>query len=194
MAVFCWLWFQEDENQPNTREHIIAIIISSFAAIASARALALLLPFRLRPQHEMGLSFRLPLGQDPAVLSGWSSFPSDHAVLFVALAVGLFFISRKIGLSALLYTIIFIALPRMYLGLHYPTDILAGGLIGLVIGWLMNRKIVLNAVSKPILQWSRRHPGLFYTLLFLTFFQIAELFGSSRSLLNGAYHMIRYIL
>jgi hypothetical protein len=60
------------------------------------------------------------------LLSGWSSFPSDHACLFFALATGLCLISPVIGGLALLHASLIVSLPRIYLGLHYPTDVLAG--------------------------------------------------------------------
>ncbi|MEX0732094.1 MAG: phosphatase PAP2 family protein [Aquisalimonadaceae bacterium] len=57
------------------------------------------------------------------------SFPSGHtlhAVLFSTLAIAWF-----PGLALLLLpTVILIALSRVVLGLHYPTDVLVGGLIG----------------------------------------------------------------
>lgn len=105
-----------------------------------ARVMALTLPMRLRPIHEETLAFLPPHGMEKATLEfeGWSSFPSDHAFLFFALGTGFLFVSRKAGILALAYTTLFIAFPRMYLGLHYPTDILVGGLIGIIVAVLDN--------------------------------------------------------
>jgi undecaprenyl-diphosphatase len=131
-----------------------------------------------------------PYGVDENALVRLSSFPSDHAVLFFGLATGLFFVSRMLGVLALLYTAIFIALPRMYLGLHYPTDILGGAAVGVVITWLGNvwlpRTRAVRAITR--LSWSR--PMYFYPLLFIVTYQIADLFASSREIVGGIFKLV----
>ena len=130
VTIVWWLWFKREQPDSHHREHILATFIGCVTGMALARFWALTLPFRLRPLHEAGLNFLLPYGTSSAILDGWSSFPSDHAVLFFALSTGLLFVSRKAGIFALAYTALFIAFPRIYLGLHYPTDIIAGAEIG----------------------------------------------------------------
>ena len=72
----------------------------------------------------------MPYGMSTERLYGWSSFPSDHAILFMALAVAIFLASRRFGWLALTYTTLCIIGPRVYLGWHWPTDVLAGALLG----------------------------------------------------------------
>ncbi len=58
-----------------------------------------------------------------------SSFPSDHATGAMAIAVALWAYNRKWGTP--LVTIAFlIGLSRIYVGHHYPTDVLGGILVG----------------------------------------------------------------
>lgn len=197
-GVFCmviwWLWFKNDERQSDNRNHIISILLSCFVSVLLARTLALLLPFRERPMHEAALNFILPYGIDPDLLIKWSSFPSDHAVLFFALSTGFLFISKKVGILAFIYTSIFIAFPRIYLGIHYPTDIIVGGLIGLTIGWLANQSIIINKISQPILTWSKKMPGLFYALFFLITYQIASLFDTARNFAHFGIELLKHII
>ncbi len=131
LIIFWWGWFRVNKHQLLVQVHLVSTLFGCFIAMVLARALALLLPFRLRPLHEESLVFMPPYGMKLTELEGWSSFPSDHAVLFYALSAGMFYISRKVGIFALvyttlLYTTLFIGLPRVYLGLHYPTDIVRG--------------------------------------------------------------------
>jgi undecaprenyl-diphosphatase len=152
------------------------------------------LPFRLRPLHEESLHFLLPFGMTTTVLEGWSSFPSDHAVLFIALSTGLLFVSRWVGTFSLSYTVLFIGFPRVYLGLHYPTDIIAGAIIGMTIALLGNIYLVQSTLIQSITNWSYSKPNLFYPLFFLLTYQIAELFDHSRSLVSAVIKLIRNII
>lgn len=58
-----------------------------------------------------------------------SSFVSDHAALTAALAVGLFMVSRKAGLLAGALALAE-GFTQVYLGTHYPTDVIGGFALG----------------------------------------------------------------
>ena len=194
VTIFWWGWFKSNKNQAQVRVHMISTLFSCFIAIITARALALLLPFRFRPLHEKGLNFLLPYGMVPTTLEHWSSFPSDHATLFYTLSTGMFFISKKIGTIAIAYTTLFIALPRIYLGLHYPTDIIAGALIGIMIAFLCNKTTFDENVSQPVLSWSSLKPEIFYPIFFIITFQIADTFDSSRAIVRFLYSIFKAII
>lgn len=63
------------------------------------------------------------------------SFPSGHALFFSALATVIFLINKKMGYWFIACAIL-ISLTRIAVGIHYPSDILFGALIGIFIGWL----------------------------------------------------------
>lgn len=62
--------------------------------------------------------------------SGDPSFPSDHATAAFAIAFTVLFFSMRIG-SVLLAAAGAIGVSRILVGLHYPSDVLAGAVIGL---------------------------------------------------------------
>jgi undecaprenyl-diphosphatase len=58
-----------------------------------------------------------------------SSFPSDHATAAFAIAVSILLRSRRAGLFALAMAIV-LAVARVAVGVHYPSDVLVGALVG----------------------------------------------------------------
>ena len=69
-----------------------------------------------------------PLGGAPSSLS----FPSAHATASFAVATAM---TRVEPLGALAFLLAFaLALGRPYLGMHYPSDVLAGALLGILLG------------------------------------------------------------
>jgi len=71
----------------------------------------------------------------PLGCNGTFSFPSNHAVNNFAAAVFFYKLFPKLK-WLLLITASLVALSRVYLGLHYPSDILGGALIGSAFGYL----------------------------------------------------------
>jgi len=72
-----------------------------------------------------------PLGGAPSSLS----FPSAHATSSFAVATAM---TRVDPLGALAFLLAFaLALGRPYLGMHYPSDVLAGALLGVALGLLV---------------------------------------------------------
>jgi len=85
------------------------------------------------------------------------SFPSDHAVIVGAVATGLLLVNRRLGLLAALAAAL-MAFARVYIGAHYPWDVLGGLVLGaavVLLGWLLLRHPLTNLTT-----WLRRQPGL----------------------------------
>ena len=67
------------------------------------------------------------------------SFPSDHATVAGAVAVGLLFANRRWGIITVVLAIL-MAFTRVYVGAHYPGDVLAGLALGGLVstaGWFV---------------------------------------------------------
>ena len=80
------------------------------------------------------------------IRTGESSFPSGHAASSFAAATSLFLYRKKVGLPAYLLAGA-IAFSRLYIGVHYPTDVLTGMVIGVMCGVVVN-KLVRKRVNK----------------------------------------------
>jgi undecaprenyl-diphosphatase len=166
-AFLWWGWFRDSSKKEVERAILIAGTISAIVSLAVCRVLAYILPYRERPVFVPELHFRLPLGVDPSTLITWSSFPSDHAGLFFSLATTLFFISRRAGIAAGIYTALFVCFPRVYTGFHFPTDILAGAVIGIAVTSLILQHTIRDMLAKQPLRIFRARPVVFYVLAYL---------------------------
>jgi undecaprenyl-diphosphatase len=187
VGLMWWLWF-DPEDVRRKREVLLAALIASVPALIIAKTLTVV-TFRPRPLNEARLVFHVPHSVTPAEWKQLSSFPSDHAVLFFAMAAGIFIASRRAGWFALFYVSAFICLPRMYLGEHYATDILAGAAIGIIPVCVAN----LPRIRQPLTHWGLKlldaNPSLFYCLAFLVLYQVVELFEPMIKMGKFLYHL-----
>lgn len=95
---------------------------------------------RLRPSHEPGLENLLHYVDN--YRGGLYSFPSSHATNFFALVTYLCLITaKKIKWFACLLVpvALLVCYSRMYLGVHYPSDVLCGAMIGAFLGWIFSK-------------------------------------------------------
>jgi undecaprenyl-diphosphatase len=86
---------------------------------------------------------------EPLFLYGsHDSFPSGHATIFFALATAIWFSHRWAG-AAFFVAAILISIARVMVGIHYPVDILAGAIIGILVAALLHQ--VLRKYIQPLL-------------------------------------------
>ncbi|BDG03249.1 phosphatase PAP2 family protein [Anaeromyxobacter oryzae] len=188
-AVLLARWFgaAPEHDRVRRREIIVATFAAAGLAIVLGRLLAHAFPFRPRPVHDAALGFVPPYGGAERVLSDWSAFPSDHAMLFGAMATGLAFLSRRVGLAAHAYAAAFILLPRIYLGWHYPSDVLAGAALGIALAAVIVAAPIRTRVARLPLALLARRPGAFYAAAFVVVMQVSTLFGDVRRVLQGPF-------
>jgi undecaprenyl-diphosphatase len=177
VAAFWWLWFDGGVDRDARRERLLAGLFGAMAAALASTLLTRVLPFRARPALDGSVAFHLERGT--AWLVNNNSFPSDHAALFVALVVGLLAVSRWLGILSAVYVIVVVLLPRLYLGYHWPSDMLGGAALGVGFGLLAASRPARGLV-RPVLRWCERSPGPAHAALFLLSFAIADLFESLR--------------
>ena len=97
------------------------------------------------------------------------SFPSDHALVAGAVAVALLFANRRWGIVAGVAAGL-MALARVYVGAHYPGDVVAGRVFGAVVAIagglllvpVLNRVVdrLVRTPLRPLLSARRPAPAL----------------------------------
>ena len=80
------------------------------------------------------------------------SFPSGHTGSSFAAAVVIFLMCpRKIGVPVLVLAFL-ISLSRLYVGVHFPTDVLVGALIGtmaaMLVCWIYKRRTGMQSAKR----------------------------------------------
>lgn len=76
------------------------------------------------------------------------SFPSGHTAASFAAVAALYFAGEKKMCAPALVLAVLIACSRMYLYVHYPTDILGGMAVGILCGYLANKVVQRISSSK----------------------------------------------
>ncbi|MDO8564946.1 MAG: phosphatase PAP2 family protein [bacterium] len=129
VLLFFWFAIQKGDG-PLGRLRLV--IEGTAAAILARGSVELIRLFVHRPRPFVD-------GPITALLLETSySFPSGHSAFFFALSTVVFLYNRKVGwwfyAGALL-----IGLARIAAGVHYPSDILAGAVLGIAMGYAVQK-------------------------------------------------------
>ncbi|MGC6587172.1 phosphatase PAP2 family protein [Paenibacillus sp. Dod16] len=104
----------------------IALTVSHLIVVLIKKIVRRDRPFRVLEQVKIG---NFPLKD--------YSFPSGHTTAIFAVITPLLFLVSPLPTILLLILAVLVGLSRIYWGYHYPTDCLAGSLIGFGSGWLV---------------------------------------------------------
>lgn len=180
-SIIAYAWFKvQIENEVLKKKTFLTIFVAAIAAILIARLVAIISPFRYRPIYDPQLHLQLPFSIHGGELNGWSSFPSDHAALFFAISLAIFFLHKRLGLFAIAYTVLFICVPRLILGFHFLTDIIAGAVIGGFVSWLVFRTVIHSKLLSSLVAFSESKPQFFYPIFLFFTYQLYEMFERMR--------------
>jgi len=193
MVFFWWAWFRTKGDVGACRRYIVLSILCALAVVLIARVLQLSLPFHDRPVYA-ATNFVMPIGVTPANLSHWSSLPSDHAALFFALSLALWYEVRALGYLAMIWTFIIICLPRVYLGYHYASDVISGAILGFVMMAACQHYLCDWKLTERIVDWETRHRALFYGVAFFVTYETTILFYDVRQLVGDSMHLVKAVL
>ncbi|MDQ6651922.1 MAG: phosphatase PAP2 family protein [Acidobacteriota bacterium] len=104
------------------------------------------------------------------------SFPSDHAGFFLVISLGIWLVSRRIGLVAVGWTIFVILAGKMIQGAHAPIDIVAGGVVAItelsVLRFAARSR--LDQILDRVSLWSTKYGALSSAILFAVVFEISS--------------------
>lgn len=180
LATYCWIWFERGDRREDMRRMIVASTLAALFVALIVRLMQTGLPFHPRPLHAPAFGLNMPLSVHPESLRTWSSFPSDHAALFFALSIPIWTWSRPFGIVAFCWVLLVICLPRAYLGFHYPSDVVGGAVLGIVLMLAARGALLKTSLPDRIVRWSGLYPGAFSAIALLYALELATLFEDAR--------------
>ena len=127
--VLALCWFRPKSEKMHNRQAVLVALTSALFARLVIKTAIVMAYNRPRP-------FEVVAGAKKLIdhTKIHASFPSGHVVFFFALAMGVYFYNKKLG--TLLFTgAALMGIARVYTGVHWPTDILAGALVGVLAAW-----------------------------------------------------------
>jgi len=113
---------------PHYRRYVPFFFFSLIASFLIGEVVLKTLIGRTRPCNIESVSLLINQPQD-------FSFPSGHSMSSFAVSTFLWHINHDIGNVAIVMATL-IALSRLYLFVHYPTDVIAGSILGRIVGYL----------------------------------------------------------
>jgi undecaprenyl-diphosphatase len=128
---------------PRARGTVVAAVASAGVALAIAAVIARIVD-RPRPfvAHPGGVHLFAAHAAD-------AGFPSDHATAAFAIAVSVLLASRRWGLLALAAATV-LSVARVGMGIHYPSDVLAGAALGAAAALAVSRVDVPARVRSAV--------------------------------------------
>ena len=131
--ILLGIWFYWDASKRrdvNQKSVVVSVIAVGFASLV---IVSLMNYFFDRPRPfdvlETNLLFYKPT--DP-------SFPSNSTVVAFSLATSAFLANKKVGIIALILSA-FYGLTRIFVGIHFPLDVLTGAIIGILAVFVLSR-------------------------------------------------------
>lgn len=145
VLVVLWCWWSV-RRRGTLADSVSAVTGLVWAPLAAGIALLVNIP--IRGFVERPRPFNDHEGLDVLVDGKTDfSFVSDHATMAMAIGVGLFVAHRKFGLAAIALAFAE-GFCRVYMGVHYPTDVIGGFALGTAVALLLAP--VAHALLTPV--------------------------------------------
>ena len=183
VALLWYCWFKDGAA---ARRVIGVGVLGAILAGVLSRFLQRHFPTYPRPIYDPALQSQGgSIGE--FITSAANTFPSERATLFAGLAIVIFLVRPRLGLLAVAYTLM-VDTARIYLGLHYPADLLGSVAIAAFFVWISQISWGI-ALGRALLVWENRYPALFYTTAFFISYQMATAFADLRAIISSFYRL-----
>ena len=188
-AIVSYLyWRRKDEQTLWRRSRLIEGTIACWLVVLAT------LP--MRPWISWPSPTRVPFFQDlyPSHLGTVGtadSFPSDSTLVYLMVALSFASLSRRMCSILVVFTLTAISFPRIYLGGHYPIDVLASIILALVAA-ILARLCSARPGMSHFLEWAATRGRVTEFFVFAWLFELGEGFRSGMDLLRTLLYWAHY--
>lgn len=146
LATLAFFWVLVTFEFPEVKIYIKLLMTAGAFSLATSYCIAILWPHRR------------PIAEFPAIrqllvpLNTWKSFPSDHTLISFVFVFVTWFVGTPWYMALVLFILgVFVAMGRVYVGVHYPRDIVGG----FVLAWVYSVLAfwLLGEVTQPLYEW-----------------------------------------
>lgn len=142
LILVAWWLARSDRDPVRAVAAVVWVALGTLAAVGIAQPLDHLVA-EMRPYYNLpGVEVLVPRAHD-------FSFPSDHATAAGAVIAGLWLSGRRVRVVAAVATVagLFLAFARVYVGAHYPGDVVGGLVLGAAV------VLVVYPLALLVLRW-----------------------------------------
>ncbi|MBV7307367.1 phosphatase PAP2 family protein [Acinetobacter sp. CWB-G5] len=141
ILLFAWFWLRGNYD---TKKQILKAFIFTSIAILISQCISHVY-YHPRP-------FVMEVGRTLIYHAPNGSFPSDHMLIFSSIAFSyIFSAQRKLGIFLLIMAWL-VAWSRVYLGVHFPLDMLGAFLLAFALNFFGLK--LWNLYKEKIMQWA----------------------------------------
>lgn len=190
-AVFFLFWRIEDKRREWRRSCLLEVVFAFF--------LAMIVTLAWRPWIGWAAPSLVPRFQMLYPDYFWNDgnhncFPSHSTLIYLLVAAGFWPFKRWVSALLMLWVLLGISAPRVYVGGHYPIDVLAGIVIAAVALWIARWICATPRIAGLFSQIITKDGISLDLFLFLWLFELAEGFRSSYIIAMGLARGARSIL
>ncbi|MEK7079995.1 MAG: phosphatase PAP2 family protein [Patescibacteria group bacterium] len=142
VGYFIWYVLQ---NRTSTRWSKLVLLLSAGFATLLSRGILTNVIRDLVPRDRPFLALDVP----SIFIINEPSFPSGHAAFFFAFSAIVFAYNKRLGIIFFVLSTL-VCVARVIAGVHYPSDILIGALVGVVSGYLTHRFLTPLLARRPV--------------------------------------------
>jgi membrane-associated phospholipid phosphatase len=181
-----WPWSENSTHRPSQRV-MLTIFIGSIIGVLGSAVLQHLIHW---PAPASYPSLKPLYALHSPQIRNANSFPSDSATVYSTVAFGVAAYSKRLSIALIVWLLIVVAPIKIFVGAHYPTDILTGLLLGFCS--LELARILVTRLPQ-IENFVVGFETLFRSILFLWLFEIGNEFKDVGGLLQSALHLRRHL-
>ncbi len=167
MIAICYFYMSENKNKYFKQKLSLCIVLLAFTVVSTWICKRVCPDKNPSPCHSQNIDRGRDLDFEPVRLSklypkikpkdrALDSFPGDHSIILFSLVVAMFLYGRRRYFITSFAVCAIFALPRLFSGAHWLSDIIVGGLFIIILssGWLYATPLVgilINFVEKKII-------------------------------------------